>query len=317
MSTSPVSHRYDVMARLGYDRLCARAAWARWSRDPRQHYRAMSSIVPTCVLRARRRPADAIEGVTEDEIAAVIRTCTVTTAPRTWTFHRTRPHFVGFGLDDSPIGLAGWILEKFEGVHDDLQRGRAGQHDQLMDDLMTYWLARAATSAARLYCGCGRDQRRCARAVARSVNVPNRSLATSTHASPSETPGFGERYDLVPLAASAHDEHSPLDRVPSSPPISTLVESQAPAAGRTAARGRNGPSRRRWRSCRRLPTPCCWSIQVVSTQVPPVRGARERRAFGDARGGAAERGSRRRPARTRGRAGCGRGGRGATNRSTR
>ena len=63
----------------------------------------------------------------------------------------TRPHSLGFGLDDSPLGLAGWILEKFH-AWCDIRDGMPISTDRLIDNLMFYWLTGTATSAARLYC---------------------------------------------------------------------------------------------------------------------------------------------------------------------
>jgi microsomal epoxide hydrolase len=63
----------------------------------------------------------------------------------------TRPHSLGFGLDDSPLGLAGWILEKFH-AWCDIREGMPIRTDRLIDNLMMYWLTGTATSAARLYC---------------------------------------------------------------------------------------------------------------------------------------------------------------------
>lgn len=60
----------------------------------------------------------------------------------------TRPQAVGFGLADSPAGLAAWI-DSF--VQDAAQDARALDLDELIDDIMMYWLPNAGTSAARLY----------------------------------------------------------------------------------------------------------------------------------------------------------------------
>ncbi len=64
----------------------------------------------------------------------------------------TRPQTIGYSLVDSPVGLAGWILEKFHAWTD------CGGHpenvltkDQLLDNLMLYWLPATGASAARLY----------------------------------------------------------------------------------------------------------------------------------------------------------------------
>ena len=64
----------------------------------------------------------------------------------------TKPQTLGYGLEDSPAGLAGWILEKFHGWSDhDGEPETAICRDDLLTNLSIYWHARCATSAARLY----------------------------------------------------------------------------------------------------------------------------------------------------------------------
>jgi pimeloyl-ACP methyl ester carboxylesterase len=64
----------------------------------------------------------------------------------------TRPQTIGYALDDSPVGLAAWIIEKFRTWSDcdgDLERSYT--KDQLLDNVMLYWLTGTAHSAGRLY----------------------------------------------------------------------------------------------------------------------------------------------------------------------
>ena len=64
----------------------------------------------------------------------------------------TKPQTVGVGLDDSPAGLLAWIVEKFRGWSDcDGDPERCFSRDQLLTNVMVYWLTRSATSSARLY----------------------------------------------------------------------------------------------------------------------------------------------------------------------
>ena len=64
----------------------------------------------------------------------------------------TRPQTVGYGLTDSPSGQAAWILEKFWAWTD------CGgdpftilNRDELLDNVMLYWVTQTAASSARLY----------------------------------------------------------------------------------------------------------------------------------------------------------------------
>jgi epoxide hydrolase len=66
--------------------------------------------------------------------------------------HATRPQTIGYALVDSPAALCAWIIEKFWAWTD------CGGHpenvltrDELLDNLMLYWLPRAGASSARLY----------------------------------------------------------------------------------------------------------------------------------------------------------------------
>ncbi len=69
------------------------------------------------------------------------------------TMMSARPQAVGYGLTDSPAGLAGWML-----VHPGFARWAYGKdltqsptRDDVLDDFTLYWLTNTSTSAARLY----------------------------------------------------------------------------------------------------------------------------------------------------------------------
>jgi len=64
-----------------------------------------------------------------------------------------RPQAVGYGLTDSPAGLAAWLL-----VHPGFAQwtygddpGQSPTKDEVLDDFTLYWLTNSATSSARLY----------------------------------------------------------------------------------------------------------------------------------------------------------------------
>jgi pimeloyl-ACP methyl ester carboxylesterase len=64
----------------------------------------------------------------------------------------TRPQTLGYGLADSPVGQAMWILEKFWAWTDcDGHPEKVLTRDELLDNVMMYWLPDAAASSARLY----------------------------------------------------------------------------------------------------------------------------------------------------------------------
>ncbi|MEV6493846.1 epoxide hydrolase family protein [Actinoplanes sp. NPDC051633] len=64
----------------------------------------------------------------------------------------TRPQTIGYGLVDSPALLCAWIVEKFQAWTDcDGDLSTVLTRDELLDNLMFYWLPGAGASAARLY----------------------------------------------------------------------------------------------------------------------------------------------------------------------
>ncbi len=74
----------------------------------------------------------------------------------------TRPQTLGYGLADSPIGQAAWILEKFYQWMDcNGHPENIVSRDELLDNVMMYWLPDAGASSARIYWesfgGTGRD----------------------------------------------------------------------------------------------------------------------------------------------------------------
>jgi epoxide hydrolase len=66
--------------------------------------------------------------------------------------HATRPQTIGYALVDSPVALCAWIVEKLRGWTDhDGSLESALSRDEVLDNVMLYWLPRAGASSARLY----------------------------------------------------------------------------------------------------------------------------------------------------------------------
>ena len=66
--------------------------------------------------------------------------------------HATRPQTIGYALVDSPAALAAWIVEKFWSWTDHhAVLDSVLTRDELLDNLMLYWLPGTGASAARLY----------------------------------------------------------------------------------------------------------------------------------------------------------------------
>jgi epoxide hydrolase len=64
----------------------------------------------------------------------------------------TKPQTLGVALNDSPAGLLAWIVEKFRTWSDcDGHPENAFTRDQMITNVMTYWVTQTITSSMRLY----------------------------------------------------------------------------------------------------------------------------------------------------------------------
>ncbi|MEO8149463.1 MAG: epoxide hydrolase family protein [Bacteroidia bacterium] len=66
--------------------------------------------------------------------------------------HRTKPLTLAYGLNDSPIGLCAWIIEKFYGWSD--CNGNIENNftkDELLSNISLYWITETIHSSIRLY----------------------------------------------------------------------------------------------------------------------------------------------------------------------
>jgi pimeloyl-ACP methyl ester carboxylesterase len=64
----------------------------------------------------------------------------------------TKPQTVGIALNDSPVGLAAWIVEKFRSWCDcDGDPEKIFTKDELLTNITLYWVTQTAASSARIY----------------------------------------------------------------------------------------------------------------------------------------------------------------------
>ncbi|MFJ2399608.1 epoxide hydrolase family protein [Streptomyces sp. NPDC087843] len=64
----------------------------------------------------------------------------------------TRPQTEGYGLTDSPVGLAAWMYDKFAAwTYSDGDPERVLTKDEMLDDITLYWVTNTAVSSSRLY----------------------------------------------------------------------------------------------------------------------------------------------------------------------
>ena len=65
----------------------------------------------------------------------------------------TRPQTLGYALNDSPVGLAAWIVEKFRAWSDcDGDVEKRYTKDELLTNITIYWVTQTINSSVRLYC---------------------------------------------------------------------------------------------------------------------------------------------------------------------
>lgn len=64
----------------------------------------------------------------------------------------TKPQTIGYALNDSPAGLAAWIVEKFQSWSDsDGDIERSFTKDEILTNVSLYWFTQSAASSARIY----------------------------------------------------------------------------------------------------------------------------------------------------------------------
>jgi pimeloyl-ACP methyl ester carboxylesterase len=102
----------------------------------------------------------------------------------------TRPQTIGYGLLDSPVALAGWMLDhdtdsyyKIARAFVDRQPAGNLTRDHILDNITLYWLTGTGTSAARSYWESGQAQ---ARAAASGKAPPDVSLPVGFTTFPGE-----------------------------------------------------------------------------------------------------------------------------------
>jgi epoxide hydrolase len=151
-----------LMARLGYERYGAQGGdWgamvsARLAATDPEHCVGLHSNM----LLAFPEDASGIE-LSESEIADLVWVGEfMKTGSAYQEIQGKNPQTLGYGLTDSPAGLAGWIVEKFlvwtdnNGSPDD-----AVTRDQLLTNLTVYWVTKTINSSIRLYCESQRSDR--------------------------------------------------------------------------------------------------------------------------------------------------------------
>ncbi len=83
----------------------------------------------------------------------------------------TKSQTLAYGLTDSPVGLAAWIIEKFHGWTDESADEPPFTMDQLLTNVMVYWLTGSINTSLWLYRGV-RAERSIAQPEGRGFQCP-------------------------------------------------------------------------------------------------------------------------------------------------
>ena len=154
----------QLMARLGYERYGAQGGdWGGFIvrqlglADPKHVIGVHSNM---CVAGPPPGASDRNAGVPPEELKRIEAAQARTTNETAYSqLQGTKPQTLGYSLNDSPAGLAAWIVEKFRSWSDsggDVEKRFT--KDELLTNIMIYWVTETGPSSVRLYYENRRDQ---------------------------------------------------------------------------------------------------------------------------------------------------------------
>ena len=113
----------------------------------------MPATVPADIAKALKDGDPAPEGLSVKEKAAFVSLNKLYTRGGGYAgMMVTRPQTLGYGLTDSPVGLASFFLDKFnEWTYSEGNAEKSLTKDEMLDDITLYWLTNTANSSAQLY----------------------------------------------------------------------------------------------------------------------------------------------------------------------
>ncbi len=188
-----------LMKRLGYDRYVAQGGDVGAAVTDTMAIQALDGLAGIHLNFLRRPPpaeaaavfagAPVPDGLTDEESTALdlLRT----QFKKGYIAEQGQsPQSIGYSLNDSPAGLAAWILDHDADAQEKISRafveGKASgglTRDHVLDNITLYWLTETATSAARMY---WESQRAAAAAAAAGQTPPEVSLPVGVTVFPGE-----------------------------------------------------------------------------------------------------------------------------------
>jgi pimeloyl-ACP methyl ester carboxylesterase len=172
----------ELMRRLGYTRYVAQGGDQGAAVTD-----AMGGQAPEGLLGIHlnflRQAIGSVSGLpadSEEERAALAAINTFNTSGSGYFMEQaTRPQTIGYGLLDSPVALAAWMLDHDTDSYYKISRAFLGgrpagnlTRDHILDNITLYWLTRTGASAARSYWEGGRAAARAAGQAPAEVTLP-------------------------------------------------------------------------------------------------------------------------------------------------
>jgi microsomal epoxide hydrolase len=148
------------MEKIGYDQYAiAGGDWgAIINRHLANHYpERLIGLHSNMILASPPTDQEKREQVTEAEAsAASARQSYMLNEVAYQQIQGTKPQTLGYALNDSPLGLAAWVIEKFHGWSDLPQDSRGDLNkvftmDELLTNVSIYWFTNTITSSTRIY----------------------------------------------------------------------------------------------------------------------------------------------------------------------
>lgn len=146
----------ELMRGLGYTRFGAQGGdWGAvvTALLGAKHGDVCAGIHINMVIALPPDPEHPTAGLDEAEIAAVMEGQRWYNEENAYMRQQsTKPQTLGYGLNDSPAGLAAWIVEKFHAWSDcggDIESRFS--KDELLTNVTIYWVTQSITSSCRMY----------------------------------------------------------------------------------------------------------------------------------------------------------------------
>ena len=155
----------ELMARLGYDRYVVQGGdhgavlAPHLARVDPEHVRGVHVNAATLgFMPLGPVDDDTVAGFTDRERERLVSIGEFMSSGNGYNvIQATRPQTIGYGLEDSPVALLTWVVEKVEAwTHDKSRLAETHYRARHLADVLVYWLTRTATSTAdNVYAGYG------------------------------------------------------------------------------------------------------------------------------------------------------------------